>query len=63
MVKMILNVMNKPESLIEYVTDRPGHDRRYSINCDKITKELGYKPNYTLEQGIQKTLPWYGETK
>jgi dTDP-glucose 4,6-dehydratase len=63
LVKMILNVMNKPESLIEYVTDRPGHDRRYSINCDKITKELGYKPNYTLEQGIQKTLPWYGETK
>jgi dTDP-glucose 4,6-dehydratase len=63
LVKMILNVMNKPESLIEYVTDRPGHDRRYSINCDKITNELGYKPNYTLEQGIQKTLPWYGETK
>ncbi len=62
LVKMILKAMNKPESLIEYVLDRPGHDRRYAINCDKISA-LGYKPKYTLEEGIQKTLEWYGENK
>lgn len=62
LVKMILKTMNKPESLIEYVTDRPGHDRRYAINCDKIA-ELGYKPKFTLEEGIQKTIEWYGENK
>ncbi|NBP00465.1 MAG: dTDP-glucose 4,6-dehydratase [Proteobacteria bacterium] len=62
LVKVILKHLNKPESLIEYVKDRPGHDRRYSINCDKIINELGYKPEYTLEQGIEKTLKWYGET-
>ena len=62
LVKMILKTMNKPESLIEYVLDRLGHDRRYAINCDKISA-LGYKPKYTLEEGIQKTLEWYGENK
>lgn len=62
LVKMILKAMNKPESLIEYVLDRPGHDRRYAINCDKISA-LGYKPKYTLEKGIQKTIEWYGENK
>jgi dTDP-glucose 4,6-dehydratase len=62
LVKMILKTMNKPESLIEYVLDRPGHDRRYAINCDKISA-LGYKPKYTLEEGIKRTLKWYGENK
>lgn len=63
LVKIILNTMNKSENLIEYVKDRPGHDRRYSINCDKIKKELGYKPRHTLEEGIEKTLQWYEEIK
>ena len=45
--------------LIEYVTDRPGHDRRYAINADKITSELGYAPHYTLEQGLAATISWF----
>jgi dTDP-glucose 4,6-dehydratase len=58
LIKMILKLLNKPESLIEYVDDRLGHDRKYSINCDKIQNELGYFPRYTLEQGITMTLEW-----
>ncbi|GAB4294459.1 MAG: dTDP-glucose 4,6-dehydratase [Thiohalomonadaceae bacterium] len=45
--------------LITYVTDRPGHDRRYAINADKARKELGYAPQETFESGIRKTLAWY----
>jgi dTDP-glucose 4,6-dehydratase len=59
LVKLILDKMNKPYETIEYIKDRPGHDRRFSIDCSKIERELGYKPQYTLEQGIEKTLGWY----
>jgi dTDP-glucose 4,6-dehydratase len=59
LVKMILNALHKSENMIEYVTDRAGHDRKYSINCDKITKELGYKPKYSLEEGLKLTMEWY----
>jgi dTDP-glucose 4,6-dehydratase len=45
--------------LITYVTDRPGHDLRYAIDASKITKELGWKPSVTFEQGLQKTIDWY----
>ena len=45
--------------LINYVTDRPGHDLRYAIDASKITKELGWKPSVTFEQGLQKTIDWY----
>ena len=51
--------LGKPESLIEYVQDRPGHDRRYAIDNTKITTELGWQPEYTFEQGIQETIEWY----
>ena len=45
--------------LITYVTDRPGHDRRYAINCRKIERELGWKPMETFATGIRKTIQWY----
>jgi dTDP-glucose 4,6-dehydratase len=59
MVQRILRALGKPESLMTRVTDRPGHDRRYALECSKITKELGWLPRMNLEQGIQHTLAWY----
>ena len=58
-VKIILEALEKPESLITYVKDRPGHDRRYAINSGKIQKELDWKPQTEFEDGIQKTIEWY----
>ena len=58
-VKLILNDLNKPESLIKYVDDRLGHDRRYAIDSSKIQNELGWKPEYTFETGIKETIKWY----
>lgn len=58
-VKTILSALGKPESLIEHVTDRKGHDRRYAIDPSKIEGELGWKPVYTFETGIPKTIDWY----
>ena len=45
--------------LIRFVPDRPGHDRRYAINCSKIERELGWQPSETFETGIRKTIEWY----
>ena len=59
LVKLILNTLDKPESLIEFVTDRPGHDLRYAINSDKAEKELGWQRSYTFEDGIKETVKWY----
>ena len=59
MIKMILRLMNKDESQIEMVKDRPGHDRRYSINWQKIKKELGWQPQYSFEQALEQTIVWY----
>jgi dTDP-glucose 4,6-dehydratase len=56
--KMILKELGKPESLIEYVKDRPGHDRRYSIDCSKV-KKLGWQPKTAIEQGLKQTIQWY----
>ncbi|MCI8548999.1 MAG: dTDP-glucose 4,6-dehydratase [Lachnospiraceae bacterium] len=58
-VKTILKALGKPESLIRYVTDRPGHDRRYAIDPTKIETELGWKPQYTFDTGIAMTIQWY----
>ncbi len=58
-VQKILDLLNKPYDLIEYVNDRPGHDLRYSINCNKIKEELGYNPKHNLESGLVKTIDWY----
>jgi len=58
MARMILKLLGKPESLIQHITDRPGHDRRYSLNCDKI-KALGWRSRHTFEQALEKTVQWY----
>lgn len=58
-VKLILNELGKPESLITYVKDRPGHDRRYAIDSGKIKSELGWRPVYTFENGLRETVRWY----
>lgn len=58
-VRLILTKLGKPESLITYVQDRPGHDRRYAIDNSKITTELGWNPVYTFERGIHETIQWY----
>lgn len=62
-VKTILKVLNKPESLITFVTDRPGHDRRYAIDPTKIETELGWKPVYNFETGIVETIKWNLDNK
>jgi len=59
LVKLILKILDKPESLITSVEDRKGHDRRYAIDSSKIQKELGWKPKYTFETGITETIQWY----
>ncbi len=58
-VRLIVKALNKPESLIKYVKDRPGHDRRYAIDNTKITTQLGWKPVYTFDQGMKETIQWY----
>ena len=59
LVRMILSLLKKPEALIEYVADRPGHDRRYAINSDKLSRSLGYSPNVEFSDGLCKTVEWY----
>ncbi len=58
-VKKILEIMNKPQDLIELVEDRPGHDLRYSMNSTKISKDLGWKKNTNFNEGLNKTVEWY----
>ena len=58
-VKTILKALDKPESLITYVTDRKGHDLRYAIDPTKIETELGWSPKYNFETGIKETIEWY----
>lgn len=58
-VKLILKYLDKDESLIKFVDDRLGHDRRYAIDSTKIQEELGWKPKYTFETGIKETIQWY----
>lgn len=58
-VKSILKLLNKSEDLIHFVSDRPGHDRRYAIDSTKIRRELGWVPSYSFESGLKKTLDWY----
>lgn len=59
LVKQILRILGKDESLITYVTDRAGHDYRYAMNFSKATTELNWTPKYTFEDGLQKTIEWY----
>ena len=62
-VKLVLKEIGKPESLITYVKDRPGHDKRYAIDAAKIKNELGWVPAYQFENGIKKTIQWYLQNK
>jgi dTDP-glucose 4,6-dehydratase len=55
----LLEVLGKPRSLIRYVKDRPGHDRRYAIDCGKIERELGWRPEVPFERGLRETVQWY----
>lgn len=57
--RLLLEIMNKPDDMIEYVADRPGHDRRYAMDPTKISHELGWDPAHTFEQALPKTVDWY----
>src|SRR5271154_1891048 len=59
MARRLLRATGKTESLLSYVKDRPGHDRRYALTCDKIERELGWKPSISLEDGLHETIDWY----
>lgn len=58
-VKLIIDSLGKSEDLIDYVKDRPGHDRRYAIDSSKIKEELGWEPRIKFEDGIKETIDWY----
>jgi dTDP-glucose 4,6-dehydratase len=62
-VKLILSLLGKPESLIAFVKDRLGHDRRYAIDASKIRRELGWSPEVTFEAGLRETVNWYMENR
>ncbi len=59
LTKTLLELLGKPQGLIRYVADRPGHDRRYAIDCSKAERELGWKPEVTFEKGLAETIAWY----
>ncbi|MCF7855480.1 MAG: dTDP-glucose 4,6-dehydratase [Candidatus Pacebacteria bacterium] len=60
-VRTILRCLNKPESLIQFVKDRPGHDRRYAIDASRIRRDIGWEPSIDFETGIKRTVEWYCE--
>src|SRR5690606_36191477 len=62
-VRTLLRVVGKPESLIEHVKDRPGHDRRYAIDFSRATAELGWRPTRDFEEGLGDTAQWYLENE
>jgi dTDP-glucose 4,6-dehydratase len=61
LARLILRELKKPESLIQFVKDRPGHDRRYALDSSKLSRELGWKPLVSLAEGIPRTVRWYCE--
>jgi len=58
-VREVLRLLDKPQSLIEFVKDRPGHDRRYAIDASKVRRELGFAPRHRFEDGLAATVAWY----
>lgn len=62
-IKRLLKLMGRDESQIEYVKDRPGHDRRYAMNWSKINKELGWKPEHNFDEYLALTVKWYNENQ
>ena len=63
LVKLLLDILGKPHSLISFVKDRPGHDWRYAIDSSRIQNELGWSPAFTFEEGIRQTVEWYLKNK
>lgn len=61
MVYSVLDLVQKPRSLIRFVADRPGHDRRYAVDCEKAERELGWRARWTLSDGLRETVRWYRE--
>ncbi len=61
--RLILQALDKPESLIRYVPDRPGHDRRYALSNDKIRAELGWSPRHSFEEAMRETVQWYRQNE
>ena len=59
LTKLLLKLLGKPDTLIEYVKDRLGHDRRYAIDCTKAERELGWAPQATFDAGLRETIAWY----
>jgi dTDP-glucose 4,6-dehydratase len=59
MVKELLRLTGRTDSLISYVKDRPGHDRRYALSCKKMEMQLGWKPKISLDEGLRQTIDWY----
>jgi dTDP-glucose 4,6-dehydratase len=59
LTKLLLKLLGKPDSLIRYVADRPGHDRRYAIDCSKAERELGWTPRVPFDRGLAETIDWY----
>jgi dTDP-glucose 4,6-dehydratase len=62
MARLILKLLNKPESLLQPITDRPGHDRRYALDCSKINS-LGWRSAHNFEQAIEDTVTWYKDNE
>jgi dTDP-glucose 4,6-dehydratase len=60
-VRFLLDLLGKPHSLIKYVADRPGHDRRYATDPSLLESELGWRPRESFESGMEKTVRWYSE--
>lgn len=63
LVRLLLRELGKPESLISFVDDRPGHDRRYEMDAGRITARLGWAPRVSLEAGFRETVRWYVENE
>lgn len=63
LLKLILSLMDLPESMIQPTTDRPGHDRRYSVDWSHLNAELGWKPSVDLEEGLRRTIQWYRDNQ
>jgi dTDP-glucose 4,6-dehydratase len=60
-VRIVLRLTGKTETLLSHVQDRPGHDRRYALNCEKIRSQLSWEPEIRLEDGLRQTIKWYKE--
>jgi dTDP-glucose 4,6-dehydratase len=59
LAQCLLRLLGKPTSLLTYVKDRPGHDRRYALSCNKMEQQLGWRPQISLEEGLRQTIDWY----